>query len=152
EEGKLDDTSESRLSISLAIYSNIEINTDTDISINVTDRSVDASFVQPFCVQGRSSDKYTLMAPGTSEDGTAFVLENQEREVLPYYLFYSGNPNTADFEPLLPGIASGPYDLLPRNTTCDGQTTFQINLKSRNLEQAGSGLFSGSLTLLVSPV
>jgi hypothetical protein len=152
EEGKLDDTSESRVSISLAIHSNIEINTDTDILINITDRSVDANFVQAFCVQGPSSDKYTIVALGTSEDGDTFVLENQAREELPFHVSYNGSPNTVDFEPLRPGVSSSPYDLLPRSTACDGQTAFQITLRSRDLQQADSGLYSGSLTLLVSPV
>ncbi|MCB1692520.1 MAG: hypothetical protein KDI19_07110 [Pseudomonadales bacterium] len=152
EQGKLAPASSSRFTISLALQASMEISTVTDVTVNITDRSVDAAFTKPFCVQGSPGSKYTVTATGTTGEGGAFILSNADDEYLPYYVSYRGDPVRNEFDPLRPSVPSRIYDALPRAQSCSDITAFEVTFRSEDLKKAGSGLYSGSLTLLVSPV
>lgn len=152
EEGDLGTNSVSRFSISLTIQPAIEIDTVTDILLNITDRSVDSEFSQEFCVKGSTPSKYFIVASGSTEGSDAFVLRNAEGDALPYYVSYRGDPSSTNYDPLTPGVASRDYDVLNRDESCESASAFKITFRSQDLTRAGSGLYSGALTLLVSPV
>ena len=152
EQGRLGPTSTSRFTISLAIQPLIEITTVSDVTVNITDRSIDADFTKPFCVNGSVGGKYTVIASGTQERGDSFILQNSEGETLPYFASYRGDPVGGEFDPLLPSLPSRVYDVLPRGEVCTDITAFKITFRSADLQIAGSGLYSGSLTMLVSPI
>lgn len=152
EDGNLGTTSVSRFSISLTIQPSIEIDTVTDIFLNITDRNVDAEFSHDFCVKGSTPSKYYIVASGSTEGSDAFVVRNAEGDALRYYVSYSGDPGSASYDPLTPGVASGEYDVQNRDESCESSSAFKITFRSQDLTRAGSGLYSGALTLLVSPV
>lgn len=152
EQGKLAPQSKARFSISLAIQPSMQIKTVSDISLNINDRSMDASFSKPFCVQGSINDKYTIVAYGTNKNADTFVLRNSENDKLPYHVSFRGDPASSNYDPLLPGVPSKVYDVLDRGISCEDKTGFKVIFRAGDLQTAGSGLYTGSLTLLVSPV
>lgn len=152
EQGKLASKSKARFTITLAIQPSMQIKTVSDVSLNISNRDVDASFSKPFCVQGSVNGKYTIVAYGTNRNASEFVLHNSSNDALPYHVSYRGDPGSGQFNPLLPGVPSRVYDVMDRGLSCDNTTAFMVTFRSADLKQAGSGLYTGSLTLLVSPV
>ena len=152
QQGELGKDSSASYTISLSIQPSMEIRTVSDITLNISDRTVDATFSKPFCVQGSVPGKYRLIAYGTNQHETTFVLRNADRDTLRYYVSYRGDPRSAEFDPLSPGVLSRAYDVLPRDSNCADLTDFMVTFRSADLRDAGSGLYTGSLTLLVSPV
>jgi hypothetical protein len=130
EQGELGTSSAANFTIALSIQPSIEINTVRDINLTITDRSVDATFSKPFCVQG-STGRYTIIASGN---------------------ILGGDAESGNFDPLVPGIPSATYDVLSRDTTCNELTAFMVTFLAEDLQKAGSGLYTGALILLVSPV
>jgi hypothetical protein len=145
--------SSTSFTISLAIQPTLAITTESDISFNIANRDEDNEFSHSFCVQGAASEKYTLIAYGSNGDGSSFTLRNADNEVLRYIVSFRGNlGGVANFDQLLPGQPSPVYNVLPREQECGELTSFSVTFRAEDLRNAGSGLYSGSLTLLVSPV
>lgn len=144
--------SSTNFSISLALTPNMEINTVTDIRLSINDRTVDATLRKPFCVQGSTRGKYTLVAFGTMQGDPTFMLRNAAGDELPYQVSFDGDINADDFKLLTPGVHSGTYSMMTKTTSCTGQTAFRITFRAADLKNAGSGLYTGSLTLMVSAV
>ena len=139
--------------ISLAIQPTLAITTESDISFNIANRDEDNEFSHSFCVQGAATEQYTLVAYGSNGDGSSFTLRNADNEVLRYFVSFRGNlSDGATFDELSPGKPSPVYDVLPRERECGELTSFSVTFRAEDLRNAGSGLYSGSLTLLVSPV
>jgi hypothetical protein len=152
QQGELGKNSSSSYSISLSIEPAMEIRTVSDIALNISDRTVDATFSKPFCVRGSVPGKYMVTASGGNQSGDGFELHNANHDVLRYHVSYRGDPGATQFDPLSPGIPSRAYDVLPRDATCGNLTAFMVTFRAADLQNAGSGLYTGSLTLLVSPV
>ncbi|HKI74208.1 MAG TPA: hypothetical protein VJ998_06180 [Pseudomonadales bacterium] len=152
EQGELGEHSAASYTITLAIQPSIEIKTVSDITLNITDRNVDASFSKPFCVQGTTPGKYTIIAYGNDQSANAFVLHNADNDMLDYHVAYEGDPVSMTYEALSPGQPSSSFDVQTRSSNCDNSTSFKVTFRSSDLQNAGSGLYTGSLTLLVSPV
>lgn len=145
--------SSTRFTISLAIQPTLAITTQSDISFNIANRDEDNEFSHTFCVQGAATEKYTLIAYGSNGDGSSFTLRNVDNEVLRYFVSFRGNlSDGAAFDELSPGKPSPVYSVLPRERECSELTSFSVTFRAEDLKNAGSGLYSGSLTLLVSPV
>lgn len=151
QDGDAGSTSNAYFSISLSLEPIMEINTVSDIALNITDRNSDATFTKPFCVQGTTRGKYSLLAGGGSDGAGDFVLYNQNHDGLPYSVAYNGDPDSSRFDPLTPGVHSPTYSMLLKSDPCTGQTAFRITFHTADLRNAGSGLYTGALTLLVSP-
>ncbi len=151
-EWEIDGSSRSQFSISLVLQPNIEIHTASDISINIYDRTVDASYRQEFCVRGTVDTQYTVTVFGEAAIDDRFVLRSSENEVLPFDIDFNGDP--AETLPDRLGIAtpSPVYRIQPFTEECNGATYFTVVFNAADLEEAGSGLYSGSITFLVSPV
>jgi hypothetical protein len=144
--------SNASLRISLAIVPTLAIDTVSSISVNIADRSVDAEFSRQFCVQGSSMGKYTVTAYGTN-DADSFFLVNETAEPLAYQVFYRGASNTQGFEQLSAAIPSRAYDVIAPQLSCsEDLSAFSVQFRSTDLTAVGSGLYSGALTLLISPV
>ena len=152
QQGKLGENSTASYTISLAIQPSMEINTVSDIALNISDRSIDATFSKPFCVRGNTPNKYTLVASGANQGNNAFVLRNANNAELRYYVSFRGDLKSTTFDNLSPGVPSRIYSVQSRGSICDSSTEFKVTFRSMDLETAGSGLYTGSLTLLVSPV
>ncbi len=152
ESGKAGETSTSRFTITLALQPTLEIRTATDISINIEDRQRDVTYQQPFCVRGTIDTKYSVTASGDTGGDGRFVLVGSDGESLPFSVAYLGNPGASSTDPLVDGIASPTYSILPTGNDCNGRTYFVVTFLSEDLLDAGSGLYNGSLTFLVSPV
>jgi len=150
EDGRTDESSTGTIEVSLSIVPSIQINTVADIHLNITDRSRDATFSEPFCVTG-NSERYTVVAEGSRPNGT-FLLENEGGDRLEYEVSYLGDPDRGTFDRLEPGTPSPVYDVFAKESDCEGQTRLGITFLSEALINAGSGLYSGFLTLVVSPV
>ncbi|MBD3649137.1 MAG: hypothetical protein HUJ31_17190 [Pseudomonadales bacterium] len=151
-DGRLDESSLGVIEISLSILPSIQINTVTDIHLNINDRSVDAVFSESFCVVGNTGGRYTVLAEGSESMSNRFLLRNDEGEPLEYDVSFLGNPAGGEYDLLEPGEASPPYPLNTNASDCEGTTSFRIIFRSEDLKLAGSGLYSGSLTMVVSPV
>lgn len=151
EQGDIGRASSSRFTITLALQPSLEITTATDISINIDNRDVDATYRQPFCVRGTIDSRYSVTATGETGSGGAFVLRSGN-EVLPYSVAYVGDPDSSEPDELVDGVPSPTYSILPFSSDCSGSTYFVVTFQSTDLQQAGSGLYNGSLTFLVSPV
>ncbi|XOV90070.1 MAG: hypothetical protein ACFHX7_09335 [Pseudomonadota bacterium] len=152
-DGRAGINSNARFSISLTIDPSIEIITASDISISIRDRSRDASFTRQFCVTGTAAGKYRVIASGRADpESNRFLLVNRENDTLPFDVSFHGTAESERLDPLYPDVPSPVYDVQNRETGCDGTTYFNVTFRREDLAAASSGLYSGSLTLLVSPV
>lgn len=149
-DGKIDSTSRGVIEISLHLVPSLQINTVKDINVHITDRSVDASFSESFCVTGTAQSRYTVTARGSGA-GTQFVLGNADGGQLEYELSFRGDPGTNRWDVLTPGRPSPAYDAFRNESECN-RTAFQIRFSSETLQSADPGRYSGYLTLVVSPV
>ena len=150
--GSLDRDSTARFSISLALQPSLEIRTASDITINIQDRTVDTTYRQPFCVRGTADAKYTLTAYGETAGGGRFALQGADGQLLPFTLEYLGNLAESRPDELEPDTPSQVYSILPFGQDCGDKTWFVVTFESDDLRDVGSGLYSGSVTFLVSPV
>ncbi|MBL4680919.1 MAG: hypothetical protein JKY88_09370 [Pseudomonadales bacterium] len=149
---QLDGRSTADIRISLTILQTIKIETTTDVRLDIQDRTIDANFAESFCVRGNAESKYRVVAHGSIDNENRFTLNNSEGERLAYTLFFRGKGNPAKFETLQPGTPSPVYDSTDQKSDCTDGAAFSINFEAKDLEAATSGLFSGALTLLVSPI
>lgn len=149
-DGRADESSSGVIEISLSILPSMQIDTVTDIRLNITDRSVDANFSESFCVTGNTGGRYTIVAEGSESVNRRFLLRNNEGEPLEYDVSFLGIPDGDQYDLLVPGEASPPYPL--NESKCEARTAFKITFRSEDLKAAGSGLYSGYLTMVVSPV
>jgi hypothetical protein len=152
ENARQGDRSTSRFSLSLSILPTLSIEAVSDVHFNIERRDVDANYQEFFCVRGTGSTRYSITAYGSNSDGQSFILTNNSGDNLLYSVAYRGNTNTEIFDQLRPGLASPVYETLPGNDPCDGQANFNIRFSAEDLEDANSGLYNGSLTLVVAPV
>ncbi|MDZ7685201.1 MAG: hypothetical protein U5O39_09575 [Gammaproteobacteria bacterium] len=152
ESGDLGDDSRSRFTISLALHASLEIETASDIAINILDRTVDTQYRQPFCVRGTIDTKYTVTAFGETNSDGEFVLRNGEGEALPFAVAYIGAPSQRSPDPLKAAVPSPTYDILEYGNECGDATYFLVTFEADDLKVVGSGLYNGSITFLVSPV
>jgi len=128
------------------------IETTTDVRLDIQDRNIDANFSESFCVRGSPESKYRVIAHGSVDTNNQFTLSNVTGEKLAYTLFYRGKKKPAEFKTLKPGTPSPVYDSIDPKSDCTDSAAFSINFKADDLRSVSSGLFSGALTLLVSPI
>lgn len=151
-EGASDDTSTGTVSISLSVLPSLQIQNVDNIRFNITDRKIDAYYEQSFCVMGSKFGKYTVTALGSDQDLDNFLLRNDKNQELPYSVGYRGDTQRGEFDPLAPGTPSPVYDVIPYNENCGDSVSFQITFRSEHLLRVKSGLYTGHLTLTVSPL
>ncbi len=147
-----DSRSTSQMTISLAILPALTIETVSDVHFNIERRDVDASYDEYFCVRGTRSARYSITAYGSNTEDSLFALTNSEGSQLLYTVGYRDKRSASGFDELSPGLPSRIYEALDGNDPCDGDTNFNIRFRAEDLEKAQSGLYSGSLTLVVAPV
>ena len=152
ENSRPDDSSTSRLTLSLSILPTLSIETVSDVHFNIERRDVDANYEEYFCVRGTGSTRYSIIAYGSNSNGEDFILRNDEGDDLIYSVGYRGDKNSSDFDDLTHGLPSPVYEVLPGEDPCDGQANFNIRFRAQDLKAANSGLYNGSLTLVVAPV
>ncbi len=151
-DSQLDSRSDAEITISLSIVPSIQIETVSDVRLDITDRSIDANFSKYFCVRGITSTKYNVIAYGSSGVDNTFLLANTNGEQLAYGVSYRGNLTSDNFDVLFPGIPSPVYSTISTEMACTDGASFKVTFRSQDLQAATSGLYSGALTLLVSPV
>ena len=152
QDGKLGRTSDVRISIGLHILPIIQIGKVGDIALNIADRTVDVSYSGPICVKGNAGNRYAVTATGSGTGSDPFTLKNQDGGSLAYHVFYRGLTSAIDDE-LTSGATSPHYDLPSLITTCgDTGSTLTVTFLSEDLVGLASGLYTGSLTLVVSPL
>lgn len=149
-DGDLDDSSEGDVQVSLSILPSIQLQQVDDIRLNITDRRVDNDFEQSFCISGNQYGKYTLTATGSSQNESNYVLYNNNLDELPYLVFYKGDRQK--FDPINPGESSKVYDVAPYTQACEQPAFFKIVFRSEDLLRVKSGLYTGSLTITISPL
>ncbi len=152
EDGRLEVESRGSIRISLSVLPSIQINTVRDINLSITNRNVDTNFSEPFCVTGNGPGRYTVSAHGSEATGQQFLLRNGDGEPLEYDVSFLGDIERNQYDPLSPGVVSPAYQLFPSKEACGDRTAFKVTFHSEDLQSAGSGLYSGYLTLVVSPV
>ncbi len=150
--GRIGQRSEGQLEISLSILPSVQIETVNDVQLNIIDRAIDAVLSEFFCVKGHSTTRYNLIAAGSSNNNNAFILNNQANETLNYHVGYRGLAKDTVYDQLTSGIPSNVYPVIDNSRSCREGASIQITFKSGDLQNVTSGLFSGSLTLLVSPL
>jgi len=152
QDGKLGRTSDVRISIGLHILPIIQIGKVGDIALNIADRSVDVSYSEPVCVKGNAGNRYAVTATGSGAGSDPFILRNKDGGNLAFHVFYRGLTSANDDE-LRSGVTSPHYDLPSLITAC-GETgsTLTVTFLSEDLVGVASGLYTGSLTLVVSPL
>lgn len=151
-EGSLGRSTNADISISMSIQPSIQIETVEQIQLDITDRTQDASFEESFCVRGTHNAKYSIIAYSTIRSASEFSLARLDDSTLPYTVTYRGDLGRNAFDTLIPGTPSPVYEILSKDGTCHAGNSFRIIFRSEDLEIATSGLYRGSLTLLVSPV
>jgi hypothetical protein len=151
-DGEVDQESTGTIQISLSIQPSIRIDIVDDIRLNIVDRNVDTNFSEYLCITGNFGGKYQLIAYGSNDSSDNFTLTNTQGEELAYYVAYRGNKRQSQFDTLSPGTPSPVYDLVMDQSSCSDQHSFKITFRSQHLNQVESGLYTGYLTLLVSPV
>ncbi len=143
-------TSDDIIRISLEILPSIKIDAVGTINLQILNRDVDTSFTSALCVSGNVGGKYRITAFGDATNSNRFELSNDEGNRLIYFVAYRGTPDH-DFDDLNPGEASPVYDLQAADS-CDDNQSFKITFRASDLSLVESGLYTGHLTLLVSPV
>lgn len=151
-QGELEDTSTGTVIVSLSILPSIQLQDVENLRLNITDRKSDNHFEQSFCVTGNKYGKYTITAIGSGQNLDQFLLFNESVEELPYSVGYMGDPSSGAFDQLRPGIPSRVYEVTPFNEGCEKSASFKISFLSTDLTRVNSGLYTGQLTLTVSPI
>lgn len=148
-DGVLDERrSEGSIRISLAILPSLQISVVNQIYIDIQNVNADALFSEVVCITGPPGGKFSLVAAGN--DG-AFQLSSLVGQQLPYSVSYRGKDRTS-FDQLQAGVPSPPYTLASKSSGCSQEDNFQILFKSEDLKVIQAGLYSGALTLMVSPL
>ena len=91
-----------------------------------------------------------MVAYGSEQSAGAFSLSNQSGSKLAFHVGYRRNA-TDSYSALEPGVPSNPYNLKP-SASCSDDESFRVTFFTRDLKGAQSGLYTGSLTLMVAPV
>ena len=151
-DGQLGSSSEGTITISLAIEPTIYVPEINNINLTITDRSVDTAFSENFCVSGNSDGRYIVTVQGSTEVGNEFALTNTSNELLLYTVSYRAEPGQAEADLLTPGSSSPSYSLKTRSDGCADSPSFTVTFPSESLQGISSGSYTGSLTLMVSPV
>lgn len=152
DDGRVGERSKGELEISLSILPSVQIETVDDVRLDIIDRTIDTVFSEFFCVKGHSETRYTVITAASSNDSSAFTLRNQKGEILEYQVGYRGRAADIQYDELQSGSPSNVYPVIDNNRPCREGAAIQITFRSQDLQKVGSGLFSGSLTLLVSPL
>ena len=146
------DSSSADIRISLSIQPSMKIVTTTDVRLDITDRSRDTNISETFCVKGNTGSKYRIIAQGTTDAQNRFALSNIDGEQLIYTLGFRGKKKPAKFLDLLPNLPSPDFSSIGHQDDCKEGAAFRINFRTEDLQAVSSGLFSGALTLLASPI
>ncbi len=150
QDGRLDDVrSEGEIRISLAILPSLQINVVNQISVDISNVMRDAEFAEYVCITGQSGGRYQLTASGSNGD---FRLQSGEGDQLAYAVFYNGRTTGAVFDELQADEPSPVYDLVASASECAQSPNFQVQFRSEDLQSVRSGLYTGALTLMVSPL
>ncbi len=149
-DGVLDDLrSEGSIRISLAILPSLQISVVNQIDIRIENLNVNTDFQEYVCITGHEGGRYNLIAQGGNGD---FSLSNADGDRLPYTVHYNGALGGESFDELDAGQNSPTYDLVPHSSQCSQDYNFKITFAAEDLQTVKAGLYTGSLTLLVSPV
>ena len=132
-DGKVGTQSTAEISISLAILPSIQIETVSDVRLNIVDRSIDTTFSEPFCVRGDDATKYSIIAYGSSSS-EGFTLLNNEGEQLSYLVSFRGNTAAQVFDSLAPSTASPVYNTAASELSCVNGSEFKITFRSEDLQ------------------
>jgi len=152
ESGDLGESSSVNLSLSLSVLPTIQIETVSDISLDITDRSVDSDYTETICVKGNAGDKYSVTATGTSTESSSFYLESNAGGQLIYHVAYQEG-NAASQGELTPGVPTPHFRLPSLGSDCDGiSSSLTVSFKSAELMGVEAGLYTGNLTLVISPL
>ena len=138
------------VTVSLTIEPSVSVSAASHINLRISNRSVDTNYSELFCVQGNGGGKYTIIAyNSTGTPGEqSFTLRNDEGSELLYHVAYRGDVSIG-FAPLAPNVSSAQYNL---QTHCGIDSNFRVTFRADDLQRARSGLYAGSLTLVVRPV
>ena len=152
EEGQPGDSSLVTIELSLNVLPTIQISNVADIRLAITDRSVDASFKEDLCIKGNTGDSYTLMASGSGSKGSQYALHNTEGEDLHFQVLYKAGESGTEHR-MKPGEPS-PYFSLPslQDNCISGLSSLSVLFTSEELRRVSPGMYTGELTLVVSPI
>ena len=154
--GSLGSTSTGIVNISASVPNSVQITKLTDITIAPTDLTTTVVNNQNVCVWSNTSTKaYTIKASG-SGGSSAFTLANNLLTV-PYSVEWNATSGQSSGTPLAPAAASGTLVSTATNPTCSAgnATTASLIVKitASDLQgMVGSASYTGTLTLLVSPI
>ncbi|MBO6596735.1 MAG: hypothetical protein JJ952_12900 [Pseudomonadales bacterium] len=149
-DGLLDDVrSEGEIRISLAILPSLQINVVSQVSVDIRNVMVDNNFEEYVCITGQDSGRYQLIATGNAG---GFELSGREGDRLPYEVHFNGSSAEGSFDELQSDEPSPVYNIATRASECAQSPNFKVQFRSEDLRQVRPGLYSGALTLLVSPL
>lgn len=144
-----DNKSEGDIRISLAILPSLQISVVSQVDVSINNPNIDADFEEYVCVTGYEGGRYNIIAQGNAG---AFRLNNEDGDQLPYSVFFRGNPVASEFDELVAGETSPTYELMSSQSQCGTEYNFRIKFRAEDLQVVKSGLYTGTLNLLVSPV
>lgn len=152
ENGELGESSSVSIVLSLSVLPIIQIGNVNDIRLDITDRSVDSDYTEAVCVKGNAGDKYSVTATGSSAESGNFSLQSNAGGRLNYQVSFSGS-NSASPGELAPGVPTPHFDLPSLGSDCNGvSASLTVSFKSADLLSVEPGLYTGHLTLVVSPL
>ena len=152
-QGELGVNSTAELDITVTIQPTIQINSVSDIQLDIFDVTSDAAITQTLCVRGTPGSKYSIIASGSQGSDGSFVLTNNEGLELPYQLTFMADLTSGTSDELTPSTVSPLYDVLSSSQNCDGSNTssFTLTFDTATLQQVQTGTYTGYLTLYVAP-
>lgn len=151
EDGELGESSSVNISLTLSVLPIIQIGAVGDIRLDITDRSVDSDYTEYVCIKGNAGDKYSVTATGSSGGSNNFFLQSNTGELLNYHVSFQ-DPNTTSGGELTPGVPTPHFNLPSLGSDCDGvSASLSVSFKSADLINVEPGLYTGHLTLVVSP-
>lgn len=152
ETGDLGESSSVSISLSLSVLPIIQIDGVRDIRLDITDRSVDSDYTESVCVKGNAGDKYSVTATGSSLESSHFFLQSNAGGQLTYHVTFQEGNTTSQGE-LAPGVPTPHFSLPSLGSDCEGVSSYlTVSFKSADLISVEPGLYTGHLTLVVSPL
>ena len=149
-DGELDENrSEASIRVSLAILPSVQIAVSGRIDIDIRDTRIDTVFTERVCITGPESGRYQLAASGSHGD---YLLRNENGDPLPFDIAYREDTSSETFQPLQHGEPSAIYSLKQNRSECSDDGNLRIAFRSNELQRVNAGLYTGALTLLVSPL
>ena len=156
-QGTLGATSTGNITITVSVPSRVQITGLTDVAFTNVDPTTTATNAQSNCVWSNTATKgYTITATGSGTSG-AFTLASGALTPVVYSVQWNQSTGQSSGTALTAATASGTFNSTATTPTCSTAPATSSSLivsisSTQLLSMASLTIYTGTLTLLVSPV